>query len=310
MKDFNGLTFHQLPRQYIRRIQESQIIAYTVEKGTPDAVVFNIFQRNNTGGLKLDPQEIRHALYQGKATRLTEALAKSKEFLDATDRSLSPNLCKKAEKGHMTNIEKIVIARDCDYTHPLAPNFLLQQIVQKIVPLEDRRYLMSLLKNRDTIPEEENPELFCFDGKTSALYAYAKEDIVISLLSNQLFSTPALTGHCEKSEVSIRNLSKEEHLQHYESNLGIRHYHANSVKHKAHRVNKYGKGKQANPMDLEDETAQRLLNRAIFVNGRLYAKKNGKIYAFMQESPCVYHGYIDDEASESVRRKPDKVLWD
>lgn len=91
LKDFNGLTFHQLPRQYIRRIQESQIIAYTVEKGTPDAVVFNIFQRINTGGLKLEPQEIRHALYQGKATRLTEELAKSKEFLDATDRSVSPN---------------------------------------------------------------------------------------------------------------------------------------------------------------------------------------------------------------------------
>lgn len=91
LKEFNGLTFHQLPRQYIRRIQESQIIAYTVEKGTPDAVVFNIFQRINTGGLKLEPQEIRHALYQGNATRLTEELAKSTEFLEATDHSISPD---------------------------------------------------------------------------------------------------------------------------------------------------------------------------------------------------------------------------
>lgn len=47
-KDCNNLTFDQLPRQYIRRIKESQIIAYTVEKGTPDSVVFNIFQRINT----------------------------------------------------------------------------------------------------------------------------------------------------------------------------------------------------------------------------------------------------------------------
>lgn len=80
LKEFNGLTFAQLPRQYIRRIQESQIVAYTVEKGTPDAVVFNIFRRINTGGLKLTEQEIRHALYPGKATKLTEELAVCDEF--------------------------------------------------------------------------------------------------------------------------------------------------------------------------------------------------------------------------------------
>lgn len=99
LKEFNGLTFPQLPRQYIRRIQESQIVTYTVEKGTPDAVVFNIFQRINTGGLQLTAQEIRHALYQGKATRLTEELAKSKEFLEATDHSIS--------SGRMSDLEYV-----------------------------------------------------------------------------------------------------------------------------------------------------------------------------------------------------------
>lgn len=89
LKEFNGLTFNQLPRQYIRRVQESNIIAYTVEKGTPDAVIFNIFQRINTGGLQLEAQEIRHALYQGKATKLTEELAKSDEFLKATGGAVS-----------------------------------------------------------------------------------------------------------------------------------------------------------------------------------------------------------------------------
>lgn len=90
LTDFNGVTFQDLPRQYIRRIQESTIIAYTVEKGTPDAVVFNIFQRINTGGVTLKPQEIRHAMYQGKATKLTEELAKSKEFIKATGKAVSP----------------------------------------------------------------------------------------------------------------------------------------------------------------------------------------------------------------------------
>ena len=54
LTDFNEKTFDDLPRQYIRRIKESSIVAYTVMQGTPDEVVFNIFQRINTGGIPLN----------------------------------------------------------------------------------------------------------------------------------------------------------------------------------------------------------------------------------------------------------------
>ncbi len=88
LKDFNGCTFDELPRQYIRRIKETTLVAYNVEKGTPDEIVFNIFQRINTGGMILKPQEIRQALYQGKATVLIEKLAECDEFLEATQRAV------------------------------------------------------------------------------------------------------------------------------------------------------------------------------------------------------------------------------
>ena len=88
LKDFNGCTFDELPRQYIRRIKETTLGAYNVEKGTPDEIVFNIFQRINTGGMILKPQEIRQALYQGKATLLIEKLAECDEFLEATQRAV------------------------------------------------------------------------------------------------------------------------------------------------------------------------------------------------------------------------------
>ena len=84
LEAFNDLTFDELPRQYVRRIRETPIVAYTVEKGTPDVVVYNIFQRINTGGLQLNPQEIRQALYTGKATRLIQQLVENKEFQTAT----------------------------------------------------------------------------------------------------------------------------------------------------------------------------------------------------------------------------------
>jgi len=84
LTDFNGKTFDDLPRQYIRRIKETSIVAYTVVQGTPDEVVFNIFQRINTGGIQLNDQEIRQALYSGKGTGLIKELAERKEFKEAT----------------------------------------------------------------------------------------------------------------------------------------------------------------------------------------------------------------------------------
>lgn len=90
LRDFNGRTFDELPRQYVRRIKETSVIAFAVERGTPDAVVFNIFKRINTGGLQLNEQEIRQALYHGKSTKLVECLAESEEFLEATQHAISP----------------------------------------------------------------------------------------------------------------------------------------------------------------------------------------------------------------------------
>ena len=90
LSDFNGKTFDELPRQYIRRIKESPIIAYTVTQGTPEEVVFNIFQRINTGGVQLNDQEIRQALYSGKGTDLIKELAERTEFKEATQFAVKP----------------------------------------------------------------------------------------------------------------------------------------------------------------------------------------------------------------------------
>ncbi|RMI25478.1 MAG: DUF262 domain-containing protein [Calditrichaeota bacterium] len=85
LTELNGKGFDELTRGFQRRILETQIVVYKIEKGTPENVKFNIFKRINTGGLPLSAQEIRHALYQGKATRLLNELAESKEFKQATD---------------------------------------------------------------------------------------------------------------------------------------------------------------------------------------------------------------------------------
>lgn len=89
LTDLNGRTFNELPRSLQRRIEETNVNAYLVNPATPSNVKFNIFKRINTGGLVLEPQEIRNALYQGKAASFIKDLSKKKVFTSATCRGIN-----------------------------------------------------------------------------------------------------------------------------------------------------------------------------------------------------------------------------
>jgi Protein of unknown function DUF262 len=88
LTQLSGKNYDELPRPYQRRINETQVIVYLIDKGTPSEVKFNIFKRINTGGLPLSAQEIRHALNQGPATELLAELASSNEFKKAIDNGI------------------------------------------------------------------------------------------------------------------------------------------------------------------------------------------------------------------------------
>lgn len=85
----HGKTFAELPRNYQRRIEETQLNLHVIKPDTHPDLRYHIFFRINTSGTVLSPQEIRNALYQGNATIFLKKMAQSREFFQATDRSIN-----------------------------------------------------------------------------------------------------------------------------------------------------------------------------------------------------------------------------
>lgn len=94
LKNIEGLIFKDLDGNLQSKLEDYQIIAQVIKPPTPDRVIFDIFDRVNRGGTQLNQQEMRNALYQGKATELINRLAESVSFLEATDRSITKSRMK------------------------------------------------------------------------------------------------------------------------------------------------------------------------------------------------------------------------
>ncbi len=80
LKDLEGKKFSDLERTYQRRIEDFKLSLYLIRPNTPEEIALNIFTRINTLGEPLSPQEIRHAIYNGKSTQLLKELSQTSEF--------------------------------------------------------------------------------------------------------------------------------------------------------------------------------------------------------------------------------------
>jgi hypothetical protein len=94
LHDLNGSRFSGLDKKLQGIFEDYQLHVYVIQPPTPERVKYDIFDRVNRGGTRLNNQEMRNALYGGKATELLKELSESDAFLKATERGVSPTRMK------------------------------------------------------------------------------------------------------------------------------------------------------------------------------------------------------------------------
>lgn len=76
----NGLFYKDLPPFLIRRLEERTIKSLRIDSTVDAQVKYDIFERLNSGSVKLEPQELRNATCRGEFKDLIKELSKNEKF--------------------------------------------------------------------------------------------------------------------------------------------------------------------------------------------------------------------------------------
>lgn len=86
-KELNGRLFSELSPKLQNRVEDCNLIFYTIDSRVPERARLDIFERVN-GGIALTRQQMRNCLFMGEATRFLKQEAETELFLEATGESL------------------------------------------------------------------------------------------------------------------------------------------------------------------------------------------------------------------------------
>lgn len=76
--ELEGLRYSELDPRFRRHIQNRTLRCITILKETHPQIKFDVFERINTGAVKLNPQEVRHGVFHGDLIKLVDSLANEK----------------------------------------------------------------------------------------------------------------------------------------------------------------------------------------------------------------------------------------
>lgn len=107
LSDLNGSFYKDLPPFLIRRLEERTLRCLRIDSTVDEQVKYDIFERLNSGSVKLEPQELRNAVSRGDFNKMIKQLAQNENFrlllqIDPRD----PEASKKVQK--MEDVELVL----------------------------------------------------------------------------------------------------------------------------------------------------------------------------------------------------------
>ena len=85
---YNQKKFSDLEMKYVQRIYRTQIAVNVLDARSPRRVIYDIFRRVNTGGVSLNPQEMRNAICNPEVRKFLKKSIKNENYLKATRRKV------------------------------------------------------------------------------------------------------------------------------------------------------------------------------------------------------------------------------
>ncbi|MDC7717318.1 DUF262 domain-containing protein [Vogesella sp. DC21W] len=203
LKELEGCSFSDLDRKFQRRISELEITSNIIRPNTPPAVKFNVFARLNQGGLPLNAQEIRNAIYPGMWRKKLQELVNSNSFKNATDGKIKPERQQDVELALRFVALWQIGSPFQRHANKTLDEFLNETVENSLRHWNDKDWSLvekSFIESLDSAVKIFGEHVF-----RKSIGSYSKSPINRGLFEAQLISISSL----QKYEIEILILNKE-----------------------------------------------------------------------------------------------------
>ncbi|MDL2242066.1 DUF262 domain-containing protein, partial [Bacteroidales bacterium OttesenSCG-928-L03] len=94
---YNGFYYKDLPETLQSKFEDKKLTIFILKPSTPMVVIYDLFNRINTGGTQLNRQEVRNCIFIGKSTLLLKELSEKTYFKKAISNGVSDRRMKDRE---------------------------------------------------------------------------------------------------------------------------------------------------------------------------------------------------------------------
>jgi hypothetical protein len=94
---YNKCRFKDLPEVLQSKFEDKKLTVFVLKPSTPTVVIYDLFNRINTGGTQLNRQEVRNCIFIGKSTQLLKELSEEEYFKNAIDKGVKDTRMKDRE---------------------------------------------------------------------------------------------------------------------------------------------------------------------------------------------------------------------